>query len=1378
MLTRNLTSFPYLGAPLLLLVLAGGVVSSMAPKAHAAGAPSPLPSPLPAPATSAPASSSSTYGVVDLSPAPPSDTQAVAPNIVVTFDDSGSMADDFLGDNRPFDSKSWSGRWECAGVIDPTGTHGDLSSHVMNGVYYNPNVYYAPPVNADGTSFPQADASLKAVDNDGVTARRPYNSQNVSTTDFTGTKGSRDRRWTCLADSTSPLSNSGGPYYYEYTGPSLSSDSNGDPTSGSLSNLYTSGNWTAVSVTDDDLVINGKTIKDADGNTVSQYQNWANWWAYYHTRNLMARTALSRVFGALGKETSDDQYGSNIRVAWQNLNDGNYKLPSSAIISEILDASGCKASSVNPSSTQTGSASTVPDCYRSAFFNWIFQIPASGGTPLRSATIRAGEFFERTNTKNLRDPYWEPGKNGADGSELVCRQNFHMLVTDGMWNNSSKVVGDESLDPGGDGWKDSSSGLVSPVQDTGSYTLPDGTVYDPTAAVSVIYNGPHDQGNGPSLSDIGFHYWAKNLRSDLYSAALADGMKNPVSPYKPDSTIGVTTSGISDTDKASEIYFNPKNDPANWPHLVQYLVGLGVDGKLNFSTDTDCDASDPDASDACYLRKGKIDWPQPNGTQGNASGSGSTPNIDDTWHAAINSRGQFFSAGNPQDLVDQLTGILSNITERSASPNTSAVNASVLTQGALSFNTGYDSTDWSGQLYAVKLNSDGTTDPSPPAPRWDARDDLDNRDLATKPRLVFTSSLGDSTDSVATGMAFAPGSTFDSVEISGLETPALNTSDSDDNPANRVDYLLGNKKYEKDGLYRARNHLLGPIINSQPVYVSYPSSGYFDSWPATTIGGVTTTAPEMAAGVQTYDQFVTEKATRPGTLYVGANDGMLHAFDYSLKDNGDGTFGPDPSDDAGQERWAYVPRAVYANLGNLTSASKFKFAPTVDGTPVTRDVFFAGAWHTILVGGLRLGGRGVYALDITDPTSMTVSDVLWEFDSDVSASSGCVSNVGSCNPDDLGYTYGQPNIGRLANGKWVVLVPTGYYPDCSKNDAPPNCQTLPAAAHQYSALFVLDAQTGEQIAELKTPTTITGVTSYGLSSPVLGDYDNDQVDDVAFAGDLAGNLWRFDLKSSSPGDWSVSLAYKGISDSSGNQGVQPITVMPRLFPDPTTNRFMVVFGTGKYLGASDNTSDSAPTQAIYGIRDKSDSSMIEQSGLEQRYLFETQITDPTDPNYGSTLRGLCSNSDASASNCDNVDSLDPLKGGWRIDLSVPAASGERVVVTPAAIFDSNTAIISTLIPGSTNPCNPTVQGSIMLLEATNGGAGGGVSSIGGYPYVGGRVDNVRTSGTIPVTTTVGGGQVLLPGLTLTGNKKNPDAPFSGDAPIWRRRSWSVINNVR
>jgi len=116
------------------------------------------------------------------------------------------------------------------------------------------------------------------------------------------------------------------------------------------------------------------------------------------------------------------------------------------------------------------------------------------------------------------------------------------------------------------------------------------------------------------------------------------------------------------------------------------------------------------------------------------------------------------------------------------------------------------------------------------------------------------------------------------------------------------------------------------------------------------------------------------------------------------------------------------------------------------------------------------------------------------------------------------------------------------------------------------------------------------------------------------------------------------------------------------------------------------------------------------------------------------------------------------------------------VVTPSAIFNTNTAIISTLIPGSSDPCNPTVQGAAMFVDATTGGAGGGVSSLGGGNYVGARVDNVRTSGTLQVATNVGGGKAFLPGITLTGKKSGTSASMSGDSPIWRRRSWSVLNN--
>jgi type IV pilus assembly protein PilY1 len=418
-------------------------------------------------------------------------------------------------------------------------------------------------------------------------------------------------------------------------------------------------------------------------------------------------------------------------------------------------------------------------------------------------------------------------------------------------------------------------------------------------------------------------------------------------------------------------------------------------------------------------------------------------------------------------------------------------------------------------------------------------------------------------------------------------------------------------------------------------------------------------------------------------------------------------------------------------------------------------------WHTLLVGGLRLGGRGVYALDITNPADVTEANagqkVLWEFNADTPA----VSGVGD--PADLGYTFGQPNIGRLANGKWVVLVPGGYFPDCSKSDRPANCVTLAAASKGYSALFVLDAQTGAMIRELKTLTTISGVTSGGLSSVVLGDYNNDQIDDVAFAGDLNGNLWRFDLTDPNPANWQahVTLAFKPAV-----QGDQPITVMPRLFPDPATNRFIVVFGTGKYLGADDNTSNSAKTQSIYGIRDKLDTSgnpiTAVKADLQQQTLYEAQSA-----NGLNTLRGLTDNS------------LTLAQNGWYIDLNLSTAPGERMVVTAGALFNTNRAIITTLIPGSQDPCSATIGGALMVLNAATGGAGGGLSSpsgpTGGWntgvSTVGGLVNNPPTGGSVPVASVIGGGKLLIPGLELQGGGN-----LNIDDAIWRRRSWRELNN--
>lgn len=1427
----------------LALSLLGGWAAPFTPQAHAEG------SSLWVGAALAAASTTSTpVAAVELSPTPPNDTQGVAPNIVVTFDDSGSMANNYMGDNRPFDNGSWSGPWRCAGVINPNITSSsDVRSSAMNGVYYNPNVRYVPPVKADGSSFPDADpdGTLMRVPVDGIGINRPYlpikldavggynNNPNgafdsSAATNLTGTKTTMgpstgwywtgtgdstdykntwvygtypsgsglystnskntrpsrtsdtrtgayptvslgDKRWTCGYDSTSPMDSSkkgpdgnyypdGGPYYYRLkSSVSIAVDKYGHPTTGTgggLNALYNASNWEAVAVPNTDTVIGGVSI--------NQWRNFANWYAYYRSRNQMTRTSLSRVFGGLGSANSSGGYGNPFRVAWQNLyTSDTFYLQANTIISALIDTnspSKCDASSVDPATVGLKSTAplfqTPPACYRSAFFNWIFGVNATDTTPARAAAIRAGQFFQRGNgntgsSGDLHDPYWEPPVTaGADGLELVCRQNFHMLVTDGYWNENNPTLPTTAQNAG------------TPFRDgQTAVTLPDGTAYSVTAAESRVFWNVQGTKLQSSQANIAFNYWATNLRPDLYPS------KGKVPAYMPDTSTGVISSATSaDLEK----YFNPKNDPAVWPHMVEYMVTLGVPGKLTYSDDVDC--SSTTANDICDLRRGNTNssgaagWPTP--SNNNPTG------IDDTWHAAVNSRGAYFNAANPQNLVDQMSTILTNISARSAPALAGAVNTSVLVPGALAFSTGYSTADWSGQMQAVAVNSDGSLST---APLWDAGALLD--DAATTPpasRKIFTAKEG--TDgSFAGGINF---STFTDMDPAGQSllsgTPA--SAGASDTGQNRLDYLRGVRTNEGT-TFRTRAHLLGAIIGSQALYVSYPASGYRSTWPTGAPENDTATCANGSTPTcHSYEYFVNAHLTRKPVVYVGANDGMLHAFDASQQDSTTTPGTIEKTADSGKELFAYVPRSVYGNLGAFTSKSNFTFMPTVDGQLTTRDVYFSAdttsptttsqGWHTLLVGSLRLGGRGVYALDVTDPTSMSSSKVLWEFNADQpdqpSWNDDTATNPGG-KPSNLGYTFGQPNIGRLPNGKWVVLVAGGYFPDCSK--APftsANCTYPAAASNKYSSLFILDAQTGKLIREMTTPDpdTVTGaVASHGLATPVLGDYNDDQVDDVAFAGDLDGNVWRFDLSSADPSQWSVRLLFQPAT-----VGAQPITSMPRLFPDPVSNRFMVVFGTGKYLGTSDNTSGSAATQAVYGIRDNSTTAW-KVSDLIQQTLSEATSTDGT-----TVARGLTNYA------------VPASKGGWYFNLGpTDSSQGERVVVTPGALFDTGRAVIQTLIPGTNDPCSASIQGALMVVDASTGGSGGGlagplVSNWGGSrpsdtSVVGGRVDNPRTSGSVPLVTTIGGGNILIPGLKLSGGNV-----LNINDAIWRRRSWRQVDN--
>ncbi|WHZ19226.1 MAG: Type IV fimbrial biogenesis protein PilY1 [Rhodanobacteraceae bacterium] len=1270
-------------------------------------------------------------GCTELSPTPPQDTIAVPPNIMLMMDDSGSMNWSIMPDYSYLSDSSLAG----------------MRNNAVNGVYYNPTIIYSAPPKADSTTTsPDYYPSNNVANFPNAYANPFFDTSTSNVTRATGSYG----------DSNG--SNNGNFNFYDSATYKYNCHKNGRncSTGNAYAFAYVGAGGSTYHVTDATSCTNGKfanciAATDTSGVAapagVPAGQNVMNWYSYYSSRIQMMQSGLMSAFSSLNPR---------YRFGFGSINGrNNSMLPAPT---GVFGPNSNKIAEVQPFGD--GTAGTQ----KASFWNWVASISPSNSTPLRLALQAVGQYYQ-TSSQPWSTMSSDPGYTSGSSTVFACRSSYTILTTDGFWNDSTNPsVGNA----------DNTS--------SGPYSVPSGNItgYAPVSPFMDSYSN--------TLADVAMYYWKTDLQTGILNEVAGNKM-----------------------------------DPATWQHMATFTMGLGfapsgitgtapngnnpptVQDIFNWSNDGGGPGSP-------YAIK-NFSWPQP--------AANSLNNIADLAHAAVNGHGDFFSVKSPQDLAAGFSKAIAEISARTTTSPAASVNASVVAVGAIGFETSYNTGDWSGTFNAYPLlPPDGTPGTTPiwtPSPN-SLLDSVYHSKTGFTGRVVYTGSYNSANTPAFTSFQLTAGNSgkLDAFETAGLQAPAL--AGGNDTLTSRINYLLGDNEFE-GAPFRTRTTLLGAIINAQPVYVGYPTGNYF-AFPA---GSPEATAAAASSGTddQAYDSFVARHATRAPTVYLGANDGMLHAFNAPVPQCtsynpstgvcSSYNYGTNP----GKEDWAFVPRAVYANLGNLTNAN-FQFRPTVDATPVTRDVFFGGVWHTMLAGGVGLGGRGVYALDITGPanssTPTTQPTVLWEFDSDMTgATAGCASNVGTCNANDLGYTVSQPNIGRLANGKWVVLVPNGYFPDCNTPDIPtdPNapataatsCQSIAkqapgwSAGAPYSALFVLDAQTGAVLAELKTP-QIAGVTSYGLATPVMGDYNNDQIDDVAFAGDAMGNLWRFDLSGSTPSSWTVTLAYKGgtAKDPSGKTVIQPITSMPRLFPDPVTNRFMVVFGTGRFLGVGDNS--NTDVQAIYGVRDQGSAATsamaYTQSSLVQQYLHETVIpagaTLPNgspDPNAGASLRcvtGSASDTCQSSMSGGSPSPINPVPasaGGWYINLQTKTSggvvndAGERVVVNPGAIFASNTVVFETLITGSqsSDPCSPTTVGSIMALSALTGGSSG-VSSLGGGNIVGGRINNARTSGSLPLMSALGGGQVYLPGTTLA---PNGTSPLSIDAPIWRRRSWQELN---
>jgi len=668
-------------------------------------------------------------------------------------------------------------------------------------------------------------------------------------------------------------------------------------------------------------------------------------------------------------------------------------------------------------------------------------------------------------------------------------------------------------------------------------------------------------------------------------------------------------------------------------HLVTFTVAFGLAGTLT---------NDP------ADRNSVFSWPSP------FLWSNPEHKIDDLRHAAYNGRGRFLSAQNPQELVSTLEQFITAIEDRQGSAAAVSFNTTALSTNTLLFSATFNSTDWRGDLTAWNLDpltGQLTTFNWQAAAKLDAYSDTD----MTTNRVVYTwgeiDALGHKD-----GVLFQ-WSTVPPFPDTAIRNDLRQNSDgsTDTSPftqtQSRLAFLLGDRSQE--GLsFRQRGSRLGDIVHSSPHFVGPPVSGWPDSPPFGTAG-----AP--------YSAYVSAHVSTPRepVVYVGANDGMLHGFRVS----------------DGEEVLAYLPGSTAsASIDDglhYLSELDYNHRYYVDGTPTSADVFIktdpsgSPSWRTVLVGGLRGGGKGVFALDVTNPADFKRTPgaaekiVLWEF----------------TDQDDpnLGYTFSTPQIAMMNNGKWAVVIGNGYN----------------ATGSHTAQLFILYLEGGidGQWSAGDYVVIDTGVgnpsDANGLSTPALVDVDGNGTIDRAYAGDLHGNLWAFDLSGTMSSDWKIAYV-----DGSGNPAplftsgktrpitMKPLVLEPTWIGDTTVNQpnLMVYFGTGQYLTSADTT--NTDSQRFYGIWDAgapvSPSQLVEQTFIplsdpKARTLTKNAVTYGDPPSSGDF--------------------------GWYITLPDP---GERVVVDAFEV--ENVIFFNTVVPQA-QPCSAGGYSFLMSVDTKTGG---------------------------------------------------------------------------
>ena len=632
------------------------------------------------------------------------------------------------------------------------------------------------------------------------------------------------------------------------------------------------------------------------------------------------------------------------------------------------------------------------------------------------------------------------------------------------------------------------------------------------------------------------------------------------------------------------------------------------------------------------------------------------------WAEGIDDDGQprpsnYFLAGEPRQLVDAIHRIF----ESAAAPPggrtaDAAISSDRIAQGGSSlYLARFSGRRWSGTLlsYPLAYNAASGGVHQADEPAWDAGALLTGSASAQPP----VAARDPSSRNIVTLSSAGRGTPFrwdalDSVLRSHLDsTPYAVPAASDALGVDRLAYLRGDRRKELSapgGVFRVRDSVMGDVANSNPLFVGAPSS--------------------QAQG-DDYSRFVETHKARSAAVYVGANDGMLHAFSAAT----------------GSELFAYVPRAVFAKLGAYTSPG-YVHQAYADGSPAAAEARMAdGTWKTVLVSGMGAGATGVFALDVSDPAAFSADKALWEFT--------------GLDDEDMGHVLQAPRIMKFriapatrteaAAYAWFAVVPSGF------NNADPD---------RRGALFLLSLdkaagaawRRGVNYYKIVLPVPADKTMVNALGTP--GDYAAaDGWVRWLYAGDTQGNLWKFDFTGRAPWNEDNALGLKGLPlmvamSPGANAKRQPITVAPEVGAGPNGGA-IVLFGTGKFVSAEDIGSASRAVQTLYGVYDSGTAIPPHETRTQLQPRTAAAAT-------GRALPAIVGEPFVYGAGNGSVAS----RRGWYFDLPGSLESGERQV-TRLALADGY-LFFNTLIPGG-DACGASAGGRSCAVNAMTGLSKGG-----------------------------------------------------------------------